>query len=914
MNPLLLLVGLPLALVLPGWSTLALLVPGRRLDALERGYLVLACSMLLNGWLALLLAQLGVFSAGLLLALLALYSTALGGLAWRRRRKGQTGPEIAPPGEAAPRRPAWEAPAFMLVTALFVLLAFRPFELVLGPRDAAVYPATGAHIASHGSIEDRDPLVRSLNRAPEAVQETLRSYFFLYQHPERLYHEWARMPGFFISDVQDGTVVPQFYNLYPSWLAVGFALLGLEAGLLVTPYLSLLGGMGLFMLARRLGGSRVALLAYLLLALNTLQVWFARYSTSEGATQFLTWLALYALLALEERRQGPGADFLGLLLGSALGLLALVRVDFFFTWAMLLPWLAYLLVKRGWRRSHRLMLLCLGLLSLHGFVQFLTLTRAYTLNSYYHRIQDWALLSWLVQPFLTPTLRASFGWRTDIMQRPWRLLGEIAVLLLLAGGLLLLRGRPAWVERAEAWLQRRRRPLLGAAALLLLLLAAYAYLVRPGILSWEVLSQPLQHRLALEGYIGAPVPEGRAANLVRLGWYFSPLGIALALLGIGALVYRARRPWASLLLVGLFYTAFFTYEVFGEPHHVYIMRRYVPVVLPFFCLAIAYALDWLARRRRPARPAQFLAGGLAALLLLYLAYTGRPFFQHREYEGALEQVSTLAERFEPDDVILLANYARDAPFTLATPLYYLYDRPALVLVHLKPDGALVEEQIARWQSEGRQVYLMLGNGGGRLFLPHTRLQWLDRFELVVPEFEQLTAQKPHNSYLLHQPFGLYRPETWRGEGSVLGELPLALDFGRGGYAYQVGGFYQDEVGADGASYCWTDGQGVLRLPWPEDAQELTITLRLAGGRRPAELGPARLNLCLDPERCLVSWTLAPSFTVHSVTLPAGQVPRQPGQTALLLLRSEAWRQVDYGLGGDARPLGVQVDWVELKGR
>lgn len=944
MSVLLAAIGLPLVLFVPGLCTLSALAPLRRLDWLERLYLVLSLSLALSGWVGVVLAQAGVFSAGLLLALLAAYSLLMGLAAWRGERWRWPRPERT--------REALLIPLlFVLLSAVFAGLAFRPFELILGPRDAAVYPAMAAQIAQHGSLRIVDELVPTLfQETPEETHQRLAQFFGV-QHPGRFYYHYLRMPGFFIADTEEGVyipqflpaadgriVMPQFYPLYPTWLAIGFALLGTHGGLLATPYLSFLGGVGVFLLARRLLGGRVALLAYAFLVLQALQVWFARYSTAEGATQFLLFLGLYGLLRLDEDEESQRVSFWGLLAGMALGLVGLVRVEFFFPWLLLLPYLACLFVARRFRQGHRLLLLGLGMLALHTLVLFVTHTRGYTLAIYYHRIQDWATLSWLAYPFLTPTLRLYWGVsdtpRTPVLQQPWRLAAEVATLLLVLGILLFLRYMPGVSARLGRWLVRHRRALLACTAALFLLACAYLYLVRPGILKLELLHQPQGSLPLLEGYIGAPVPVGAAGNLVRVGWYFSPLGMALAAGGIAALLLReSSRRSHYLLLLGLFYLFFFNYEVFGENHHVYIMRRYIPMVIPFLSLAMAYALARLGKWGAPARERlresgyraalgwarAAVAAALAGLMVLYLVYTGLPFYRHNEYQGALAQVGALAARFRPEDVLVLIDDARDAPFTIATPLRYIFDRNAVVVMPQQPDGAQIEAQIARWQAQGREVYLLVGNDGGRLFLPHLRLHPLDRFLLKVPEFEQLTTQKPHNAYSLEQAFGLYLPEAWSGPGSSLGELPLEVDLGAGGYIYQVGGFYSDEVAPDGTSYCWTRGTAALRLPWPAEDALVTVTARLAGGRRPAEIGPASVTLSLGQwqagdlrgEWQVGTAQLEETYTTRTFVLPL--CPVTEDQTVRLFLVSPTWKQADHGLGGDVRPLGIQVDRVGFEG-
>jgi hypothetical protein len=58
------------------------------------------------------------------------------------------------------------------------------------------------------------------------------------------------------------------------------------AGLAAPGVMGFMGAWSVGMLGRRLAGSAVGVLAFLLLALNSVQVWFARYSTAETTAQF----------------------------------------------------------------------------------------------------------------------------------------------------------------------------------------------------------------------------------------------------------------------------------------------------------------------------------------------------------------------------------------------------------------------------------------------------------------------------------------------------------------------------------------------------------------------------------------------------------------------------------------------------
>jgi hypothetical protein len=82
------------------------------------------------------------------------------------------------------------------------------------------------------------------------------------------------------------------------------------------------------------------------------------------------------------------------------------------------------------------------------------------------------------------------------------------------------------------------------------------------------------------------------ANLVRLGWYLSPLGIALALAGLALMVYRINATSWLFLVIAAVASVVFLRLTYGtsDQHYIYIMRRYVPHVYPAFAIGIAYAI------------------------------------------------------------------------------------------------------------------------------------------------------------------------------------------------------------------------------------------------------------------------------------------------------------------------------------
>jgi hypothetical protein len=326
---------------------------------------------------------------------------------------------------------------------------------------------------------------------------------------------------------------------------------------------------------------------------------------------------------------------------------------------------------------------------------------------------------------------------------------------------------------------------------------------------------------------------------------------------------------------------------------------------------------------------------LAALLVAFFAWTGRPIYRHVEYNGAIEGLREVAAQVEPDAVLLLRGgaptygQARDVPDLLATPLRYTFGLNALVVKSRNPDAYAdaLAAQVRRWQAEGRSVYLVLSASGGDVVLPGFGLEQTGGFRLDLPEFEQLTDQKPRNVATLSLDFAIYRLSDGPPGQIATPQPPLhASDF-----AAQVRGFYlpeQPEQRAraqlpDAAPYAWTNGDALLRLPWRAAEMPDTLLLRVAGGQRPDHLGPARLCLALLPEyvprsaatdeQAVAQGCLDVGNTPHTYRVPLDRrnLPDAPAGSWLLRLHNAAWVPAEQDpTQHDLRPVGVQ--FIELQ--
>ncbi len=746
----------------------------------------------------------------------------------------------------------------------------------------------------------------------------------------------------------------------------------MQGGLLATGLMGLLGVWGVGMLGQRLAGRWVGLLGMLFLVLNGVQVWFSRYSTAEACAQFLIFAGLYGFAVMHD---GPGAqpqagalpagrrplvagrqEFAALLAGVAIGQLALARLDFLIVALPVVAYLFYAWLTGRWTRVHTLFAAGLGALLLHAAVHIIFIARAYFLDTLFARLQDQSILvAALVLPFLTDTLRRVYVTTSrSVFKQPFRLLIELALVqvFLVVSARLRRDGRLlAWFE---GLLARQRGLALKGIALVIVLAMAYAYFVRPGILGSATLaalpgclapaqlSGPVGACRDLQGYVGAPIklPEGRPvytiplANFVRFGWYLSPLGVMLGVAGLALWLWRGlnRASWLFLAL-GLAMTFFFVRQSYGtdEQTYIYILRRFVPLVYPAFCLGMAYALVALAgwgRAKEASGRASLvprLAAGVCTLALVsFLALTNRTIYRHVEYAGALDQLAQIAGRFGPGDVLLfrggdhIYGAARDRPDLIVTPLKFAFGLDAFTIKSREPGNYAPQlaRYVERWRAQGRQVYLVLG-ASGAVGLPGFRLEPAGRIGLDLQEFEQLTNQKPLNTHALRADYAVYRLVP-----GAAAQAPASLTVGE--YAAQVRGFYPVE---QSEAMAWTDGDALLRLPWPQDGRPLTLTLRLAGGPRPASLGPAQVTVMIRPEPSFhVDDPAAPPFVElarltlreepagYTVTLDPRALAAPPTGTFLLRLAGNAWVPAASDIvppSNDRRGLGVQFGGVDV---
>ena len=699
----------PLAIVvivgaglLPGLLTLYLWDTRRMLRGPELIFAALSLGLLGLGWVALTLAELGWFSLGLLALVWLVGILALGGMSLRRLQRGRdptrgqveraVGPEVAP----SLRATWWELAILILWLVAAGWLFFRPHESIVGAADAGVYISQGANIARTGSILYED---RTLAQIGPALYPALLRLL-----PPTEAMPYYLFPGFYIPGEPPGQVIPQFYPLHPVWQAVAYALGGIRVELLITPLWALLGCLAVYLTARQLWGRQAGLLALFGLSACALQIWFARYPTTEMLTQYLFWTCAWAFGAWiggrEPRRLWAA------MAGLALGEVFLTRIDIYFLLVALPLTALWLRWSGNWRRQDWWFFLPAGLLAAQSLVHGVFL---------------------------------SAGYFFDLLHYARTLIGRYLVLLagllvLGAATLVVLDRRRDWQRQLAGWLTAQHQLLSAGSALLVIGLAGYGYFLRPRMGMATLIPY---------WYAGGQIPNLDYENLLRLGWYLSPLGLALGVAGIGWLLVKGvQRRTVLILGAGLFFSCFYLWRIQANPHQVYTMRRYVPVVVPFFTLAGAYLIDWLWRHLR--RNVRWVSGGLALAWLVALLLSARGFVSQVDNRGIIAQMDALNAQLRPHSVLIFGDPAPvGSGDFIGTPLHFLYGQDVFTLRDLQAlDRERLDQTLDRWQAEKRAIYWITGTSPEQWPLASWQLCDIIRYKIETVALEGTYDRRP----------------------------------------------------------------------------------------------------------------------------------------------------------------------------
>ena len=734
---------------------------------LERWFLRVMLGVSVVAWVALVLAELGQFRLGLLGLLLTAGAFGLSLLVYAFR-EGPAGPAATAGG----LKPALAATAGILLCAALFL---PPYETAVAGGDATVYLNFGRQIAHHGALAFEDPLLRPLSTAS-------RAELFLNRIPGDRTGQFARFPGgFLIADIADPTVTAGFSPLFPVLTALGHALGSPRVALVVAPLFATLSLIGLWCVARRLGGVHAAWLAATLTAVSLPQIWFAKLSVPETVAQCFVMAGVLAWLVACAR----GATRWAFAAGWFFGLACFAKVDLLVLLPVfLLAVVAARLLTRARLGETPLLLAFLaafGLLVAHNLVHYLSF------DSHYR-----PAVAYLIQTFVVVSLL-----RESVLVQA---VVVLAIGLLVAAGVAAFR-RPAWRWPRWCWGW-----------------AAVAALVAYGV-----------------NYV-TTLPGRLDETVIWLSWYVSWPVLGLAALSLTGLV-RVRRADAApgLAVVGLLLGVVglqYLYDPLETGLQIGSMRRYVPVVLPLTMLFGALTVVTLLAR---VVVAQYRLGVTLATGALLVGLVARPSLAvvgQPLWDEALAQTAQVARLF-PDQAVVLAS--PDLAGThIQTSLAYLHDVDAILIQERNPDDQVLRRVIGDWLAHGRAVFLALGPQEFSFFAPDFVLEARDPAHIDLRVLERTRTRAPQAGVSTPIQLQLFQVTRTRGRDQPDIDIGTPAD----DLLYDLHGFHGPERDRDPdrGTFRWTGPQASLTLPGGE-----AVTLVVAGPRPPGT-PPAEISV------------------------------------------------------------------------
>jgi hypothetical protein len=412
---------------------------------------------------------------------------------------------------------------------------------------------------------------------------------------------------------------------------------------------------------------------------------------------------------------------------------------------------------------------------------------------------------------------------------------------------------------------------------------------------------------SLYGYFVRPLVERTtdAANLVQLGWFTTPLLLALALAGVLLTLARPApggRGEAQLLFLAatMAAAALLAHHKQIAPFYLWALRRFVPEMLPALALFASAALTALAG---PVRGASLRTGAallLAAAVLGGGIVQGRHLVAYREYQGALAAIGRVAERLpQQATVVSIESW-------LATPLQFISGRRSLALSDPDPEKAdRAAATLAAWASAGREVYLV--TAGGAFFTRLLGLELVDRVALDLPLLERTSRAYPREIERFAPEVHIFRATEFRA-GS--GWRPAVVAPGESIFGLR-GGFHDEERPGDGGRpFRWTAATATLDLPPPADpGRPWDLVLRLGGGRPPGHEQPL-VEVLID-QRTVGSFRVGNRVGEHRIRVAAGSATGAGRGFLEVTVAAETFVPARVSDSRDLRTLGVMWESVAV---
>jgi len=674
----------PFFFFIPGWLIYTSFVKKKlSLEFAEVVFIQILISILASGWVGLFLAVSGYFSFLNLLLIIFFLSAILFLLNHKsiRNISFRTFHKL---------RPKKDSKFIILIPILIIAVSlyFPPGENITYNQDDTPIVNHAINIARTGKIVGYDPIFI------EVVSNG---------NGDAFYQMWSsgsglQFPAFgFYADLNSNSTSFQYFDFYPTLLAIFYSALGFKLFLYLTPIIALLSITAIFITVKHLFTWKVGALSAILLTINFSQIWFARYPGAEILSQLMFFSVVFTI-ALMLRFKEPFFAFLSaFILGTSL----LVRIDTLFTGGAIVLFMIILqLINYDHRKSiykHTKIF----------SITFLLLTSWTILHIYlFEKEYIWAQFHHAFKYYLYELVTTLVGrYRIPEVELGLFVYGFPSILLIVS---------TLMISRSKKRLNLSRHiPYLN----LKILRIFFVLLIGMSFVALYITRYPFQTGLV----------SGKQTLLI-LQWFLFPVGLFLSIVGLVLIIYdnilRVKILNNDRLLSILCFVmiAFSNMAIFifgtlrNQPVFPWGFRRYMPIIFPFFIVSTSYTIfrlqssiqnyksEHMPRLRKNV--CRIASVGLILLLVISMVHMDLDsgILTHREFEGLIEQTEDVASYFDQKSIILFWMVGESTG--IAVPLKYNYDKNAIIIKEVKKDDVNFVNQIELWKKDGRHVYLV----------------------------------------------------------------------------------------------------------------------------------------------------------------------------------------------------------------
>jgi hypothetical protein len=516
----------------------------------------------------------------------------------------------------------------LLVAHTYFLYAHvSPGENILGNRDEGMYLAAASHLNRKGSFSmDTSWVEQSPAESKRFFTKDIFPSLKTSSADRKTYS--GIQAGFYLIDEKGGSQFIQFPVGYPALLATCLSIGDYTLVQHSNVILCMLCGLLLASISLNYLSKTGTLAVWLLFLFCPLTIWSANHLYAEPALLLMWLIALWTLFTSNKY------PYLKAMLASmALGAGFLIKIDALPLIAV--PFIYALLPADANNLRFRIAFPALSLV-------------AYALASVVHLHYS--------KPYFEFTLAGLFNIYLPIIAGIGALLYSIMLL-------------PKVQKQIFEQLQPHERLLRYGFSMTLSLLLLYFYFVRP---------ETTEPHLIFSNATGDKMESLREQTFLRMGWYFTQAGMALACAGlITAFLKRIPNPLLAFVGVGTLFLVYYGYDIHCTPYQPRVMRRFFPYLVPLLCFCVPLLIHQFPQKLLPKTGKPILTCLVAGILLFHFQQISQRLVVRENYRGLYNHLLAVSEEI-PINTLVLVN-GKGPAFRYAAALRYIFDLDCILV-------------------------------------------------------------------------------------------------------------------------------------------------------------------------------------------------------------------------------------------